>query len=222
MLAGEAVVAIWNDIAPDMRERFYDWHINEHMPERVGIPGFRRGRRYSAIDPATKPEFFTLYELDTMQVAQGGDYANRLNDPTPATRVVTAQFRNTYRALSRVLVSHGPGSGGVLLTIRFACDARHVPGMRALVRAAGQAERVTGAHFCQADAAASAVRTQETQGRADVQAAPDCFLMIEATDHEALSDIMLDRAMTGAGARGPFARGLYRLEYTRYKTSFAP
>ena len=80
MLAGEAVVAIWNDIPADTREQFYDWHINEHMPERVGIPGFRRGRRYIAIDAATRPEFFTLYELDTMQVAQGTDYANRLND----------------------------------------------------------------------------------------------------------------------------------------------
>ena len=39
MLAGEAVVAIWNAIEPDTREQFYDWHVNEHMPERVGIPG---------------------------------------------------------------------------------------------------------------------------------------------------------------------------------------
>jgi hypothetical protein len=54
MLAGEAVVAIWNGIDPDTREQFYDWHVNEHMPERVGIPGFRRGRRYIAAD-TTKP-----------------------------------------------------------------------------------------------------------------------------------------------------------------------
>jgi hypothetical protein len=192
------------------------------MPERVGIPGFRRGRRYIAADPATRPEFFTLYELDTMQVAQGSDYANRLNDPTPATRQVTSRFQNTYRALSRVLVSHGPGGGGILLTIRFGCDEQHLPGLRALVRAAGQAPRVTGAHLCRGDAAASAVRTAEYQGRTDIQAPPDCFLMIEATDAEALSQIMLDRAMTGAGAAGPYERGLYRLEYTRTKTGFAP
>ena len=33
MLAGEAVVAIWNGIAPEARAQFYDWHTNEHMPE---------------------------------------------------------------------------------------------------------------------------------------------------------------------------------------------
>lgn len=221
MLAGEAVVAIWNGIAPEVRAQFYDWHLNEHMPERVGIPGFRRGRRYIAIDSATQPEFFTLYEADTMQVLQGSDYANRLNDPTPGTTATTAQFRDTFRALSRVVVSHGPGMGGVLLTVRFDCDEQHLPGLRALVRAAAQAELVTGAHLCLGDAAASEVRTTETRGRTDIQALPRCFAMVEATDAAALTDILLERGLSGIGARGPFIRGVYRLEYVRTKTAFA-
>ena len=49
-LLGQAVVAIWNDVAPEGREQFYEWHNHEHMPERVGIPGFLRGRRYHAAD----------------------------------------------------------------------------------------------------------------------------------------------------------------------------
>jgi hypothetical protein len=221
MLAGEAVVAIWNGIAPETRAQFYDWHINEHMPERVGIPGFRRGRRYIALDAATQPEFFTLYEADTMQVLQGSDYANRLNDPTPGTRATTAQFRDTFRALSRVVVSHGAGMGGVLLTVRFDCDEPHLPGLRAMVRAAAQAERVTGAHLCLGDAAASELRTVETRGRTDIRTPPRCFALVEATDAEALADILLERGLSGAGARGPFLRGLYRLEYVRTKTAFA-
>lgn len=222
MLAGEAVVAIWNGIAPETRAQFYDWHVNEHMPERVGIPGFRRGRRYIAMDEATQPEFFTLYEADAMPVLQGSDYANRLNDPTPGTRATTAQFRDTFRALSRVVVSHGAGLGGVLLTIRFDSDDQHLPGLRALVRAAAQAERVTGAHLCLGDAAASAVRTAESRDRSDIQEPPRCFVLVEATDAQALEQMLLDRALTGIGARGPFVRGLYRLEYVRTKTAFAP
>ena len=222
MLVGEAVVAIWNGIAPEARAQFYDWHTNEHMPERVGIPGFRRGRRYIAADADTIPEFFTLYETDTMQVLQGSDYGNRLNDPTPGTKATTAQFRDTARALSRVVVSHGPGMGGMLLTIRFDCDAQHLPALRALVRAAAQAQRITGAHLCAGDAGASAVRTAETQGRTDIQAPPDLFVMVEATDAAALTDILLERALSGAGARGPFVRGVYWLEYVRTKTGFAP
>ena len=207
MLAGEAVVAIWNNIHPDARDQFHDWHINEHMPERVGIPGFRRGRRYIAADPApelsTHPEFFTLYEADTMQVLLGTDYANRLNDPTPATKAVTAAFRDRHRSLARVEVSHGPGMGGALLTIRFTCDASHRLAVRALVRAAAQATRMTGAHLCLED-------------RGDAG-----FILAEALDPEALTDILLDRALLGAGVTPPFVRGLYRLEYVRMKTGFA-
>ena len=222
MLAGEAVVAIWNGIEPEAREQFYDWHINEHMPERVGIPGFRRGRRYIAADTMTHPEFFTLYEVDTMQVLQGSGYADRLNDPTPATKATTAKFLDTFRALSRVLISHGPGTGGALLTIRFDCDEPHLIAVRAMVRAASQARRVTGAHLCQGDPAASLVRTAETRDRTDIQPPPSCFILVEATDAEALTDILLERALLGAGAIGPFVRGVYRLEYTRVKTAFAP
>ena len=221
MLAGEAVVAIWNGIEPEARDQFYDWHVNEHMPERVGIPGFRRGRRYIAAGTATHPEFFTLYEADAMPVLQGADYAGRLNDPTPGTKASTAKFTGTFRALSRVLVSHGPGMGGAVLTIRFDCDDRHLIAVRAMVRAASQARRVTGAHLCQGDRAASLIRTVETKDRADIQPPPSCFILVEATDPEALADILLDRALLGAGAAGPFVRGVYRLEYTRMKTGFA-
>jgi hypothetical protein len=221
MLAGEAVVAIWNGIEPDAREQFYDWHVNEHMPERVGIPGFRRGRRYIATDTATHPEFFTLYEADTMPVLQGSGYTDRLNDPTPGTKATTAKFTDTFRALARVVVSHGPGMGGALLTIRFDCDTQHLIAVRAMVRAAAQAQRVTGAHLCQGDVAASLIRTTETKDRTDIQPPPSCFIMVEATDPEALTDILLDRALLGAGATGPFVRGTYRLEYVRVKTAFA-
>lgn len=221
MLAGEAVVAIWNGIAPEARDAFYDWHTIEHMPERVGIPGFRRGRRYVALDTDTHPEFFTLYEVDTMPVLQGQDYANRLNDPTAGTRANLQHFRDSFRALARVLVSHGPGAGGALLTIRFDFEAQHILAVRALVRAASEARRVTGAHLCQADVDASAIRTAETRGRADIQPPPSCFILVEATDAAALEHILLDRALSGAGARGPFLRGLYRLEYSRTKTGFA-
>jgi hypothetical protein len=219
MLAGEAVVAIWNGIAPEARDQFYDWHINEHMPERVGIPGFRRGRRYIAADPATQPEFFTLYELDTMEVAKGSDYANRLNDPTPGTVASTSQFRDTFRALSRVLLSEGPGAGGAILTIRLDFPDSALGDVRDAVSACRGLPRVTGAHLCQGDAVASAVRTTETRGRTDIREPPSRFIMVEATDVAALASVLPDAALTAARA---IVRGVYRLEYMRTKTAFAP
>jgi len=89
-----------------------------------------------------------------------------------------------------------------------------------LVREAARQPRVVGAHFCVADDAASSAPTAESKGRADIQAPPTWFALIEGTDGDALSSLLPDSALAAAGACGPFHRGLYRLEYVRTKTSF--
>ncbi len=221
MLSGEAVVAIWNDITDELRAEFYAWHLHEHMPERAAIPGFRRGRRYIAETAATRPEFFTLYEADTMGVLQGSDYLNRLNAPTQWTRSATQGFRNTSRGLARVLTSAGPGSGGYALTLRFAADRAREATLIARLRQAADAPRIAGAHLCAVDDAASGTATAESQGRSDLQAPPGWFAIVEATDPAALAPILPDEALREAGATGEIIRGCYRLEYTRTKTAFA-
>ena len=49
-LRGKGALAIWNGIADGVDADFIEWHVKEHMPERVGLPGFLSGRRYTAID----------------------------------------------------------------------------------------------------------------------------------------------------------------------------
>ena len=220
MLAGEAVAAIWNDVAPEGRANFYDWHMREHMPERVGIPGFRRGRRYVAIDTDSRPEFFTLYEVDTMQVLQGQDYTARLNAPTDWTRRSAQYSRNNSRGLARVVESRGEGMGGALLTLRFDAEPACQGAIAALVRAVADGPRVCGAHLCIADAAASAVVTEEKRGRTDIQAPPRWVALVEATDAEALAALLPGAALAGAGVQGAILRGTYRLEHVRTKKAW--
>lgn len=222
MLAGEAVVAIWNGVIEEGWPFNYLWHLTEHMPERVGIPGFNRGRRFRAMDSATHPALFTLYECDTLQVVQGVDYTNRLNQPTPWTREAGKLARDTSRGLARVVASHGPGVGGVMMTLRFDAPAAAQAAVAELVRLAAAGPRLTGAHLCIADTAASGVVTEEKRGRADIGAPPSWFILAEATDAEALAGVLPDAALTAAGAMGPYQRGTYRLEYLRTKTAWAP
>src|SRR6266700_8249106 len=42
-LLGKAAVAMWWSVRPEQRAEFGDWHSHEHFPERMSIPGFRRG-----------------------------------------------------------------------------------------------------------------------------------------------------------------------------------
>ena len=72
-LAGQGALAIWNDIAPEGREVFFEWHGREHVAERLAIPGFLRCRRYVALRGS--PEHFTFYETADLQVLTGPSYA---------------------------------------------------------------------------------------------------------------------------------------------------
>ncbi len=153
MLAGEGAIAIWNGISDEGRADFYAWHLSEHMPERVGIPGFLRGRRYRAADDKTHPEFFTLHETQTFEVTQGVDYLNRLNAPTSWTRRATAHFKTTSRSLARVVASFGVGSGGVLLTLRFDVpdEESEREKLASIVMKVAASPGVTGAHVLKGD-----------------------------------------------------------------------
>ena len=183
-LAGMGVVALWHDLVPEAKEEFYEWHSREHMPERVGIPGFRRGRRYVAVDGA--PEFFTLYEADSPEVLGG----HRLTEPAERadaewTQRVVPSFRNVARSICRVVVTSGTGSGGVMLTMRFDIDAAHrADALEALTRRDPAARLPSAAALpactlCLADEALSGIDSAERQLHADAPRVPGWIVLIE-------------------------------------------
>ena len=183
-LLGGGAVCIWHDLAADAVDAFYDWHNREHMPERVAIPGFNRGRRYIA--PAHSPMWFNLYETDSVAVLSGDDYLARLNAPTPLTRSVVPSFRDVARSLCNVVASIGDGDGGVMLTLRFDVAPAAAGVMRStlcdtVLPAVARETGVAGAHLCRADAAASAVETTEKKARGSATAVPAWVVLIEGS-----------------------------------------
>lgn len=215
-LLGQGAVAIWNDVVPEGLGEFYEWHHREHMPERVGIPGFLRGRRYIAVRGA--PEFFTLYEATRTDVLAGPHYLERLNNPTPLTRhVIPKYFRNMVRGVCEVRFSAGVGQGGFLLTLRFAAQVRredellrHLVGVLPGIH---EMPTILGAHLCVADAGASTIETSERKSHG--AAVPAWLVMIEgatADGVEAACDRMLANDFGRHGAEPAMERGLYQLQ----------
>ena len=48
------VLAVWND-RDDAIDAFYEqWYVGQHLPERVGLPGWHCGRRYEAVRAARR------------------------------------------------------------------------------------------------------------------------------------------------------------------------
>jgi len=217
-LAGKGVVAIWHGIRPEGRAEFYEWHNREHMPERVGIPGFLRGRRYIAREGS--PEFFTLYETATPEVLSGADYLARLNAPTEWTRRATLHFTDASRSLCRVVLSLGPGAGGWLMTWRYdvaqAREDEQRTRLEPVLHEIAQAPGIVGAHLCIADAKASAIETEEKKGRPK-NAVPGWVVMAEGGAepdalHAACRRLAAPAFFTEAGALPGVQRGLYQLQ----------
>lgn len=218
-LLGAGAVAIWHDIAPEGREDFYDWHGNEHMPERLGIPGFRRGRRFVAIEADL--EYFNLYEADSVEVLRGDDYRARLNNPTPWTLRAVKHFRNVARSICRVALSRSKAQGGLMATLRYdvpdAGMKSHLADMtRDAIPLLASAAGIAGVHLLIADEAASGERTAEQKARGGGNAVPRTVLLVEGWGDEAPFLLAVRRAATrdALGIPEPPAIGFYRHQIT--------
>jgi hypothetical protein len=61
-LAGNAFLALWNDIARSREPEYDRWHTQEHVPERVAVTGFLGARRY-VNRGRENHRYFTLYDV---------------------------------------------------------------------------------------------------------------------------------------------------------------
>lgn len=202
-LAGGGVLAIWSDAAAEHDEEFNNWYTSQHLPERTGIAGFRRGRRYQRDEPG-EFRYFTLYETADTGVLASGPYLERLNSPTAWTRRVLPYFRSGSRLAMAVTSSAGGGLAGLAATIRFGPAEGAADGLRAWVVTAGTQLRearpdLTGWHLCESDdqatrakagtAEAAAGRPGSAPPAPPPAAAPQrpWMLMVEAARRDALA-----------------------------------
>lgn len=71
---------------PAMDEEFNAWYDEEHLAERLSIPGFRSALRWVAQVPAGAGKYLATYELDSVAVLSSPAYLERFHNPTPWSR----------------------------------------------------------------------------------------------------------------------------------------
>jgi hypothetical protein len=221
-LLGNGIVLVWNDIDAQGREQFYEWHDKEHIPERLAIPGFRRGRRFRK--PGHSPEWLTMYEAGDLDVMVSPAYMARLNAPTPATTKTLTYFRNTSRAVCEPVYSVGESSGGYVLAIRIDRPAASSTTPEAYLRdvAFPRAMALTGVLACHLFASdqASFLNTEESRTREfDV---PAWIVLVEASTPEAagqVRDLIDAPPLRDAGLSVRPDAAVYALEICRLGTA---
>jgi len=101
------MLLVWNRIEPQDDAEFNAWYEEEHVPERLSVPGFLSARRYrDASDPHA---YCVLYETTDVAVLDSAAYRARLANPTPRTRAIMPRFQDVARAACRVERDSAPG-----------------------------------------------------------------------------------------------------------------
>jgi hypothetical protein len=128
-LQGSAALLIWgnqvNFTATDERD-LNDWWTNEHIPERLDLPGFNVARRYYYLDNSTETNEFktgtvqaepknaptdavshymALYDVDSLESLTSPAYMQALDNPTPATQKFMPVLARMNRSACKILVS---------------------------------------------------------------------------------------------------------------------
>lgn len=216
-LLGPAAMLLGFDVAPEAIDEHDDWHTHEHLPERLSIPGFRRGSRWVALHGG--PRYMVLYEVQGLETLTGPAYLERLNAPTPWTTRMMAHYRGMVRGLCTVAASSGSGLGPFAALVRFGAaagaEARLSAWLQRDILPALPTRRGLGsAHLLQAAAAAPMTNEQRLRG---ADGGVDRALLVTGYRPEALADLasaeLEVRRLAAAGAAGATV-ALYRSDYT--------
>jgi len=106
---GTGLLMVWTDVPADKEPEFNRWYNEEHLAERLAVPGFLNAARYEAVKGG--PKHLAVYELESPAVLDSPAYKKVSANPTPWTQrvgpqaIATTFIRNIYtmihpRALS--------------------------------------------------------------------------------------------------------------------------
>jgi hypothetical protein len=105
---------LFSEMTPptEIEADFNAWYDNEHIPLRMGAPGFHSAQRYKADD--TK-DYLAVYEMESSGVLQTPEYAVIKNQPSETTRSMLGAVSGFTRYIGTEIGSVTSMSPGEML-----------------------------------------------------------------------------------------------------------
>ena len=97
---GSGLLMVWCDVPSDKEKEFNRWYNEEHLAERLSVPGFLAAARYEAVKGG--PKHLAVYELESPAVLDSDAYRRVQSQSTEWTKragpaaVATTFIRNVY------------------------------------------------------------------------------------------------------------------------------
>lgn len=206
--AGTGILSVWNEYPVDDAAFYERWYMTEHFPERLGVPGFLRGRRYRAID--ADRTYFTFYDLASPDVLFSGPYLARLNDPTAWTQRIMARWSSMFRTVCRREARVGSAIGAFATVARFEGPVAISRGEAAVIKESLRDPAVVAVDIWLATAEQNEA-TKEANARPEADRWITAAIVIETTSEDAARRAKAVLPSLLAADAAPSAIGVYGL-----------
>lgn len=205
------ILAVWNDCAPEGLEHFERWYNREHLLERVGVPGFRFGRRYELVAEGDR-RFMAFYEVDSPAVLNSPAYLQRLENPTPWTSQAMQSFRGMVRTVCDLKAIAGDLVGSHAVVLRADETMAPTPAAQALVTKLAAEDGIARVQLWTKAAQQTKADTAEMKSRGGDQLIAGA-IVVECVRRSDADRVAATLAETPAalGISGPRVLGTYAL-----------
>ena len=115
---GSALLMVWAEVPADREGDFNRWYNEEHLAERLAVPGVLSAARYESSTPGA-PKHLAMYEIEDIAVLESAEYLAARGTPTEWTRraspevIGTTYIRNTYTQIFPDEVDAGAAQSGM-------------------------------------------------------------------------------------------------------------
>ena len=120
---GTGLLMVWADVPADKEKDFNRWYNDEHLAERLAIPGFLSGARYEAVKGS--PKHLAIYELESPAVLESAAYKRVQANPTELTKrfgpqaIGTTYIRNVYAMIHPKSLSATAAQSGMAPSLQI-------------------------------------------------------------------------------------------------------
>ncbi len=114
---GTGLLMVWADVPADKGGDFNRWYNEEHLAERLSVPGFLSAARYEAVK--SRPKHLACYELESVAVLESEAYRRVQAHPTEWTKrcsptvIGTTFIRNVYTMIHPASLTPAAAQGGM-------------------------------------------------------------------------------------------------------------
>jgi hypothetical protein len=126
MTEATGLLAVWMEPTPEREGDLNRWYEEEHLADRLAMPGWLNARRYVSLEGA--PKYVALYDLTGPEALHSPEYREAQQHSTAWTRQVVdnlqAMVRNEYELIQSIGLT--PESGAPFaLFVRLETDEAH-------------------------------------------------------------------------------------------------